>query len=528
MSSSLFGDTSTVISANVYNSIAALRFINSLISNTAYVFGYYTPGDGGGGNYYLDVSDITSTDNGGTVIVSVDGGRWKLVYTNFVSVKQFGAKGDGVTDDTTRIQALVNTGIPGYIPKSIYIVSGRSGIVIKGGTVLFGDGKPWSVLLSDGTGASVAELITYNLGSMIRRQWNVTGPNTYINNVVLRDFAVIITHPSNAVTTTAIQIAVDLRNITRSTVERVHVGNITPINCSVQRTFTGNFEVQGYGILNGNVSSGLTGVYAGGECNKVIDCSAWGAYKLITNDDEVLSAFGSSAHNFTVQNCDIQGGQTLLSQESGTTTACNYFNNTIQNAKQQPGSSGSTYIVRCEGYNNQFIGGYIEAGNATTYLCYFGTNSHNNNFKFTYYSATSAALFTDLGRKNTCERFENSGSISGGVDSAGRTIVIYDRAYKNMWAQFRWNGSAVVIDDSVGISSITRNTIGDYTITFKFAYQAAIFGVSGLFTVDSSGHSGNIVVSTVGVNNVRIFTYEQNNAVTTQIDPTNIWIKIEN
>ena len=86
--------------SRVVTSITALRALPKTGLPNAFVTGYYAAGDGGGGPYYYDAADTTSTDNGGTIIVAVDGGRWKLQYTGHLSVKQFGAKGDGVTDDT--------------------------------------------------------------------------------------------------------------------------------------------------------------------------------------------------------------------------------------------------------------------------------------------------------------------------------------------------------------------------------------------------------------------------------------------
>ena len=65
-------------------------------------------GDGGGGAYYYDSSDTTSADNGGTIIVAGDGARWKLANVLHLSVKQFGAKGDGVTNDTAAFIAAAN------------------------------------------------------------------------------------------------------------------------------------------------------------------------------------------------------------------------------------------------------------------------------------------------------------------------------------------------------------------------------------------------------------------------------------
>lgn len=66
--------------------------------------GYYTENDGGQGTYVYDSGSV-AVDNGGTVIAPAIGtGRFLLFVANVISVKQFGAKGDGVTDDATPIQ----------------------------------------------------------------------------------------------------------------------------------------------------------------------------------------------------------------------------------------------------------------------------------------------------------------------------------------------------------------------------------------------------------------------------------------
>lgn len=100
--------------SRVVNSIAELKtLLKTTPSQNAFVSGYYAEGDGGGGPYYLDSADTTSADNGGTIIVAADGGRWKLVNGGTVSINQFGAKGDwnGVSgsDDTAFIQAAFSS-----------------------------------------------------------------------------------------------------------------------------------------------------------------------------------------------------------------------------------------------------------------------------------------------------------------------------------------------------------------------------------------------------------------------------------
>lgn len=123
----------------IVTSITALRAIDKTKYTEAYVTGYYIQGDGGGGAYWYDVSDTSSTDNGGTIIVASDGGRWKLAGTKSLSVFQFGAKGDKVTDDTVAIQNCYNavplggTMIIPTAPGNAYIVSkqGANGYVLN-------------------------------------------------------------------------------------------------------------------------------------------------------------------------------------------------------------------------------------------------------------------------------------------------------------------------------------------------------------------------------------------------------------
>jgi hypothetical protein len=84
----------TSIRANVIN-IAALRLLDSTYISHAMTDGYWASGDNGNGEYWYDSTDTTSLDNGFTVIVANDGGRWKLITDGIYNVKQAGAKGNG-------------------------------------------------------------------------------------------------------------------------------------------------------------------------------------------------------------------------------------------------------------------------------------------------------------------------------------------------------------------------------------------------------------------------------------------------
>jgi hypothetical protein len=67
----------------IVQNLAELRTLSKSVYAFAFVAGNTVKGDGGGGDYYYDASDITSTDNGGDVIVAADGGRWKFMTMKF-------------------------------------------------------------------------------------------------------------------------------------------------------------------------------------------------------------------------------------------------------------------------------------------------------------------------------------------------------------------------------------------------------------------------------------------------------------
>ena len=75
------------------------------------------------GLFYYDPADTTSTDNGGVTIVGSDGRRWKRYYNGPVSIRWFGATGDGTTDDYPAIQLA-------FTWAQAYVVGKSSGVHI--------------------------------------------------------------------------------------------------------------------------------------------------------------------------------------------------------------------------------------------------------------------------------------------------------------------------------------------------------------------------------------------------------------
>lgn len=95
----------------------------------AVVGGYYAAGDGGGGPLRVwATSGAPYTDNGGSVIVPTTGdgsGAWVFEHSGMVNVKWFGAYGDNVNDDTSAIQAAIDSIVEGAVvlPAGDYMIS---------------------------------------------------------------------------------------------------------------------------------------------------------------------------------------------------------------------------------------------------------------------------------------------------------------------------------------------------------------------------------------------------------------------
>jgi len=455
---------------------------------------------------------------------------YAMIKGAYSNVLDYGADPTGVADATTAIQAAINSGKPVYIPKGAYLVDPDVGLVVANGTVIFGDGKADSILVAKPNGGTTAELVAYTKGSVIKRTFNPSAANAYVSYVELRDFAIVLNHPTASVTTTDIQIGIDLRNITRSIVENVWVGNDAPTDQTVyvKAPVTGGYGSQGYGIVCGNVSSGEA-AYAGGEVNRLVGCNVVSCFKNIVLDDAVLSPL-SSVHSTSVERCDIQGGHMLLVQEQEFTAGTYFLGNTIQNIVKQPANANPSFVLRMDGYNGYSREAYIEAGVNVDYILYLGTSSKNNQVFMTYYGSVSGTGFiTDAGSQNSISFFESTATPPA-VDSLGAPIHIYDNSYrlpyKSLWVKFHWDGSAIVIDGSSGNVSVARTGAGDYTITYSKAFPSDNYAIAVTLDTNASSHGGMVAVVSHTTTSVRIATYAQNGDTSTLIDPRFVWVQV--
>jgi hypothetical protein len=123
--------------------------------------GCVTPGDGGGGIFYWQ--STSGTDNGGTVIVpngslGSTGACWVRVYAGGLSVRYFGAVGNGTNDDYTAIaNAVAYAGSSGgrtvFFPVGIYKIS-SSIALSQPGVCLVGETTRGSIIQKSGANST--------------------------------------------------------------------------------------------------------------------------------------------------------------------------------------------------------------------------------------------------------------------------------------------------------------------------------------------------------------------------------------
>ncbi|GAA3406125.1 right-handed parallel beta-helix repeat-containing protein [Paenibacillus hodogayensis] len=118
---SVYGPSHLLSEPSLATTIAELRAETNPLADVV----YYVIDAGQEGPFLYDAADTTSVDNTGTVIVSALGARFKRIREpGYVDVKWFGAKGDGVTDDTEAInRAIGNGGVTVHIPPGTYVIN---------------------------------------------------------------------------------------------------------------------------------------------------------------------------------------------------------------------------------------------------------------------------------------------------------------------------------------------------------------------------------------------------------------------
>ncbi|RFS17022.1 glycosyl hydrolase family 28-related protein [Emticicia sp. C21] len=211
------------MSIQVVSDISTLRTITGSSNDVADVLGYYAVNDGGGGQFYWDAAS-TATDNGGTVIqaTGVSTGRWLRIVSDEVSVRWFGAKGDGATDDSMAIQKAIDYCAISlesivYFPKGTYIANDNLYLYNK--VSLCGNSKEYCII-------KLTDEIPYAYWVVIGTDSYGGSPNVWTGSIRNLSFDV----------NTSIQIALS-----------IHLGK----NCSIE-----NCIINSHGLITNKLISG--------------------------------------------------------------------------------------------------------------------------------------------------------------------------------------------------------------------------------------------------------------------------------
>lgn len=137
-----------------------------ILDGTAGLFGNVTGGDISGNIIGLNGNSIPVTSTGSTTARSLANR-----FADVVNVKDFGAVGDGVTDDTAAIQAALNTSATSiYFPKGTYLISNS----LNTSTPVLNSSVANRVISGEG-------IITAN--SQVKVALKITGNNTIVNGL---------------------------------------------------------------------------------------------------------------------------------------------------------------------------------------------------------------------------------------------------------------------------------------------------------------------------------------------------------
>lgn len=159
---------SLLVTSLFFNSVADLK--NSTASSLkegdiCQTLGYYEPGDGGGGLYKITYNPAAVEDGGLVHYLSYsDTLRAELILDDAINVHQFGAVGDGETDDTDAIKSAINNAkskIIEFTNNKTYII--RNPITIStSGLIINGNGAVIYPYFTNGINIENANDITIN------------------------------------------------------------------------------------------------------------------------------------------------------------------------------------------------------------------------------------------------------------------------------------------------------------------------------------------------------------------------------
>lgn len=461
----------------------------------------------------VNITSLANTDS--SQIVYNQGGAGavttnvKAKLQDFVSVKDFGAVGDGVTDDTAAIQAAIDASQKVYIPEGVYVVNASTGITLRQGSYVLGDGIEATVIYPTAAAGSIFKRVSPAVDS------------SYVRSVIMEKISVVMNHPATASPANYEQIAFDFRSISRGMINQCYAGNYNRGGLRATRTDPADQRdaIQGYGAIFGTSNAN----YCGGEVCTVENNQFYGCKKAIVVDDATLDPL-STAYATTVINNDVQICESGIAFEQQYNAGSYVVNNVIQAVKNARGSSATTYAYRMAGRDCYIRNKYIEVTvGDCDYIVRLESTAKRNDVSLGLFGNDDSfiALISDNGG------WGNHNKIEYAIPSKNR----YVRLDGNVDAELGRDQARVIFDGATAaiqgtdmrVLSVVRNGTGDYTINFDTnTFADANYTYSIDLQIDASGSGGSATVRTQSASSLRIVT---RNAAGAAADPLRVSVR---
>jgi hypothetical protein len=261
---------------SINTTVAGLRAITNPKTDVI-----YQTSDYGGGQWFYDATDTTSADNTGTILVSTNGKRYKRPHDSDLSVRWFGALGDGINEDSAGINAALAfaNSIGGgsvYLPAGNYRTT--QFIFIKGNNItLRGDGNASKIIAYNPTQTEDVGLSVL----VVNYHTDYYSADKRISNIILKDFSIdqsnitpvylnkwIPADPAGESKYYGVsQACVSIQAVDHIRVNNVNVFDSTLGGFLVQGCYDLAFEDNGvYGVRNVRYSTTLQGAMYNGNC----------------------------------------------------------------------------------------------------------------------------------------------------------------------------------------------------------------------------------------------------------------------
>ena len=311
----------------------------------------------------------------------------------FVSVKDFGAVGDGLTDDTSAFQSAINTGRRIIVPKGVYILS-QSLNIITNGQQIHGEGITSTTIYQ-----SVANIKIFNITA---------------NNVSIRDVSMDYTG-TPILGAVAIYSSGSGGKFFNFKVNRCHKGiELTAVDSQAHHFEIYNYAYAGVhlngasgiyvkyfildalsssngaggGIVMSNKTEGcifsdgdiLNGIYSLFTEALVYSAGSRPAYSRFNNvffDSSAAGVYIDKVADFTFENCWFSAGRSADGQSGcnlGTTDSVSFIGTTFANCGAH-GVSVSSFSQRTSFIGCKSLGNSVTTGTGISHGFYFAQNA---------------------------------------------------------------------------------------------------------------------------------------------------------